>query len=115
MAQENQQQDHADEELVLINDQVRIGLSNFRIALEKKQPYLIYRLCLAILKQYSFFNAFTKTDDVPKIYIFVVGADLLRDALQITPKVPDQPFVEPPPLEDLVSFIKKLGYTGSFN
>nr|GEX90533.1 hypothetical protein [Tanacetum cinerariifolium] len=41
---------------------------------------------------------------------FKVGADLLRDALQINPKVLDQPFVEPPPHDDLVSFIKQLGY-----
>ncbi|GKA19194.1 hypothetical protein Tco_0699109 [Tanacetum coccineum] len=46
---------------------------------------------------------------------FEVGADLLRNALHITPKVPDQPFVEPPPHDDLVSFIKKLGYPRSFD
>ncbi|GJX81069.1 hypothetical protein Tco_0329218 [Tanacetum coccineum] len=61
--QEIQQQDHLDEELVPVNDQVRIGLSNFRIALEKQQPYVIYKLCLEILRQYSFFKAFTGTDD----------------------------------------------------
>ncbi|GKD22101.1 hypothetical protein Tco_1223804 [Tanacetum coccineum] len=38
MDQENQQQDRTDEELVLISNQVRIGLSNYRIALEKQQP-----------------------------------------------------------------------------
>ncbi|GJR10376.1 hypothetical protein Tco_0793028 [Tanacetum coccineum] len=103
MAQENQQQDHDDEELVLIFDQ-----------------------------QFSFFNAFTGTVDVLEIYMqqfshtvtldsstqtyffmlddqrFEVGTYLLRDALQITPKVPDIPFVEPPPHDNLVSFIKKL-------
>nr|GFC29032.1 hypothetical protein [Tanacetum cinerariifolium] len=118
----------AAEELVPISDQVRIGLSNYNISLEK-QLDIIYRLCLAILKQYSFFNAFTRTVDVPEIYMqhfchivtldldthtyffmlddqrFEVGIDLLRDALQITPKDPD-----PPSHEKIVSFIKKLGY-----
>ncbi|GJU89203.1 hypothetical protein Tco_1301626 [Tanacetum coccineum] len=116
---------------------VRIGVSNYRIALEKQQPNIIYQLCLAILKQYSFFNAFTRIADVPEIYMqqfwhtisldlntqtyffmlddqrFKVGEDLLRDALQITPKDPDHPFVEPPPHDEIVSFIKKLGYPGS--
>ncbi|GKD14049.1 hypothetical protein Tco_1198456 [Tanacetum coccineum] len=66
--QEIQQQDHLDEELVPVNDQVRIGLSNFRIALEKQQPYVIYKLCLEILRQYSFFNAFTGTTNASADY-----------------------------------------------
>ncbi|GJX61392.1 hypothetical protein Tco_0294292 [Tanacetum coccineum] len=42
--------------------------------------------------------------------VFEVNADLLRDALQITPKDPDHPFVTPPLHDDIVSFIKMLGY-----
>ncbi|GKA62802.1 hypothetical protein Tco_0762321 [Tanacetum coccineum] len=61
MAQEHQQQTRADEELVPITDQVKIGLSNFRIVLEKQKLELIYQLCLDILKQFYFFNAFTGT------------------------------------------------------
>nr|GEU81533.1 hypothetical protein [Tanacetum cinerariifolium] len=64
-----QQQDRPDEELVLINEQVKIGINNYRIALEKSQPDTIYRLCLEILQQYSFFSAFTVTADVPEIYM----------------------------------------------
>ncbi|GKA80829.1 hypothetical protein Tco_0787521 [Tanacetum coccineum] len=67
MAQENQQQDRPDKELVLIYEQVRIRLSIYRVALEKQQPDIIYRLYLVILKQYSFFNSFTGTDDVPLV------------------------------------------------
>ncbi|GKE04311.1 hypothetical protein Tco_1396329 [Tanacetum coccineum] len=44
------------------------------------------------------------------IRVFEVNADLLRDALQITPKDPYHPFVTPPPHDDIVSFIKMLGY-----
>ncbi|GJW76913.1 hypothetical protein Tco_0138595 [Tanacetum coccineum] len=55
--------------MVSINDQVRIGHSNFRIALEKPQSGVIYKLCLAILRQYSFFNAFIATADAPEIYM----------------------------------------------
>ncbi|GJW32155.1 hypothetical protein Tco_0052187 [Tanacetum coccineum] len=46
--------------------QVKIGLNNFRIALEKTQPDVIYKVCLAILQQYSFFNAFIRTIDAPR-------------------------------------------------
>ncbi|GJZ38421.1 hypothetical protein Tco_0584984 [Tanacetum coccineum] len=42
--------------------------------------------------------------------VFEVNADLLHNALQITPKDPDHPFVIPPPHDDIVSFIKKLRY-----
>ncbi|GKD22342.1 hypothetical protein Tco_1224045, partial [Tanacetum coccineum] len=42
---------------------------------------------------------------------FKVGADLLRDTLQITPIDPDHRFVEHPPHDALVSFIIHVGYT----
>nr|GEX26955.1 hypothetical protein [Tanacetum cinerariifolium] len=44
---------------------------------------------------------------------FEVGAELFRKVLQITPKVLNEEFVEPPPHNDLVFFFKQLGYTGS--
>ncbi|GKB34950.1 hypothetical protein Tco_0879892 [Tanacetum coccineum] len=41
--QPQQQQDRLDEELVPVDDQLRIGRSNYRIALEKSQPDVIYK------------------------------------------------------------------------
>ncbi|GKB09316.1 hypothetical protein Tco_0837628 [Tanacetum coccineum] len=49
-------------------------------------------------------------DRLDEELVFEVNADLLYDALQITPKDPDHPFVTPPPHDDILSFIKKLGY-----
>ncbi|GJZ03928.1 hypothetical protein Tco_0537203 [Tanacetum coccineum] len=89
--QENQQQDRPDEEVVPVTEKVKIGLSNYIIALEKQQPDIIYKLCLTILKQFWFFNAFTATTD-------------------ITPTNSNHSFVTPPPHDDIVSFIKELGY-----
>ncbi|GJR91184.1 retrovirus-related pol polyprotein from transposon TNT 1-94 [Tanacetum coccineum] len=63
------QQPRSDEELVPINDRVKIGISNWTIAPETKQKEPIYQLTVDILKQCSFFNAFTKTADVPEIYM----------------------------------------------
>ncbi|GJY02692.1 hypothetical protein Tco_0360844 [Tanacetum coccineum] len=92
--QQNKQQERPDEELVPVTKQVKIGLSNYKIALEKQQLDVIYRLCLAILKQFSFFNAFIATID-------------------ITPKVSDHPFVTPAHHDDIVSFINELRYPES--
>ncbi|GJU57937.1 hypothetical protein Tco_1235703 [Tanacetum coccineum] len=66
--EQQQQQNLLDVELVRINEQVKIATSNFRIALEKTQPYVIYKVCLEILKQYYFYNDFTITADAPEIY-----------------------------------------------
>ncbi|GJY99722.1 hypothetical protein Tco_0517152 [Tanacetum coccineum] len=126
-----QKQNMLDVLLVPIDEQVKIGLSNFRIALEKTQFDVIYKVCLAILQQYLFFNAFIRTVDAPEImqhtvhydltakaYIFTVddqnfevNADLLGKALQITPEVSDHPFTTPPPKNEIISFINKLGYS----
>ncbi|GKA28119.1 hypothetical protein Tco_0714287 [Tanacetum coccineum] len=54
---------------IRINDHVKIGMSNFRIALEKTQPDPIYKVCLEIPKQFSVYNAFIATADAPEIYM----------------------------------------------
>nr|GEW07588.1 hypothetical protein [Tanacetum cinerariifolium] len=47
--QQQQQQNILDALLVPIDEQLKIGLSNFMIALEKYHPDVIYKVCLAIL------------------------------------------------------------------
>ncbi|GKE61666.1 hypothetical protein Tco_1512033, partial [Tanacetum coccineum] len=42
--------------------------------------------------------------------IFEVNSELICEALQINPKVFDHPFVEPLPENEIMHFIKKLGY-----
>ncbi|GJZ33877.1 hypothetical protein Tco_0579313 [Tanacetum coccineum] len=129
---QQQQQNLLDAKLVPINEQVKISTRNFRIALEKTQPDVIYKVCLEILMQYSFYNAFITTADTPHIYmqkfwytitydltakaffftmgdkVFEVNADLLRNALSITPKDLDHPFTPPAPEKDIISFINQL-------
>ncbi|GKD93494.1 hypothetical protein Tco_1373331 [Tanacetum coccineum] len=72
-----------DKAFVPIDDQVKIGACNMRIAPEKKQKEPTYQLTLDILK-YNFGKPLPRTK-----------------------------FVEPPPHDELVSFVKHLGYTGS--
>ncbi|GJS26612.1 hypothetical protein Tco_0487232 [Tanacetum coccineum] len=131
--QQQQQQNLLDAELVPINEQVKIATSNFRIALKKTKPDVIYKVCLDILKQYSFYNAFIATADAPEIYmqqfwyiitydltakafffimgdkVFEVNADLLRNSLSITPKDLDHPFTLPAPEKEIIKFINQLG------
>ncbi|GJY81455.1 hypothetical protein Tco_0494206 [Tanacetum coccineum] len=68
MEHENQQVAQ-DEALVPIDDQVKIGSCNMRIDPLKKQKEPTYQLSLDIIKQYSCYNAFLKTTDVPQIYM----------------------------------------------
>ncbi|GKB24384.1 hypothetical protein Tco_0863785 [Tanacetum coccineum] len=92
--QQQQQQNILDALLVLIDDQVKIGLSNFRIALEKSQSDVIYKVFLEILQLYSFFNAFIRTADALEIYMqqfwHIVHCDLPAKAYLFT--IDDQIF-----------------------
>ncbi|GKB67261.1 hypothetical protein Tco_0928673 [Tanacetum coccineum] len=118
--------------LVPSNEQVKIAVCNFRIALEKIQPNVIYKVCLEILKRYSFYNVVIATTDAPEIYMqqfwytitydltaqayfftmgdqeFKVNVDVLRNALSTTPKVLDHPFTLPDPEKEIIKFINEL-------
>ncbi|GJZ23127.1 hypothetical protein Tco_0560586 [Tanacetum coccineum] len=83
----------------------------------------------------NFFRAFTVSAEVPAIYIqqfwyiltrdsttrafrfqldeqwFDLNADLLHDALDITPKDPVNPFVSPRAGDPLLDFVNNLGYS----
>ncbi|GJV91322.1 hypothetical protein Tco_1539135 [Tanacetum coccineum] len=85
---QQQQQNLLDAKLVPINEQVKISTRNFRIALEKTQPNVIYKVCLEILMQYSFYNAFITTADTPHIYMqkfwYTITYDLTAKAFFFT-------------------------------
>ncbi|GKA90026.1 hypothetical protein Tco_0811838 [Tanacetum coccineum] len=131
--QDKQQQNLLNAELVPINEQEKIETRNFKIALEKTQPDVINKVCLEILEQYSFYNAFIITADAPEIYmqqfcytitydlttkaffftmgdkVFEVNAKLLCNTLSITPKYLDHPITLPAPKKEIISFINQLG------
>nr|GEU56708.1 hypothetical protein [Tanacetum cinerariifolium] len=97
---------------------------------------MVWGYCIVLIISHNFPSSMLSTVDAPEInmphfwhtatydlttktyfftlddQIFEVNVDLLREALQITPKVSDHPFVEPPPENEIISFIKKLGYSG---
>ncbi|GJX31068.1 hypothetical protein Tco_0240923 [Tanacetum coccineum] len=129
-----QQPMRSEEELRLRDKRVVVSISKMRINLDEIHAESLFNLTLDILKQHSLFNALTLTTDALEIYIqqfwhtvnqnentkryyfhldyqqFEVGADLLRHALKTSPKQPNQPFVETPSQDELVTSIMKLGY-----
>ncbi|GJZ74532.1 hypothetical protein Tco_0638997 [Tanacetum coccineum] len=135
--EQQRQQVMLDDALVPINEQVKILASNYRIALEKIKTDVIYKVCLDILKQYSFYNAFIATTDALEIYmqqfwytitqelstqkyyftmgdqVIEVNADLLYNALSVTPKDLDHPFTPPSFKKEIIRFINELGWKAS--
>ncbi|GJS13765.1 hypothetical protein Tco_0408237 [Tanacetum coccineum] len=110
-------------------------LSNFVLDLQKKQKNLIFQISVDILQNTNFFRAFTASASVPTIYIqqlwntltyeaktgaysfqldetrFVLDANLLREALEITPTDQTHQFVSPPSGDAIIDFVNELGYT----
>ncbi|GJW65188.1 hypothetical protein Tco_0117072 [Tanacetum coccineum] len=111
-----------------------LNKSNVRINLEEPQDEPIFDISLEILKNNIIYNALTLTTEVPVIYMqqfwhtvyknkqsniyffhldyqsFEIGAELIRNALRISPRQPNKEFITPPVQEELVLFIKQLGY-----
>ncbi|GJZ03811.1 copia protein [Tanacetum coccineum] len=114
---------------------VPIGKSNFVLDLQKKQKNPIFQISVDILQNTNFFRAFTASASVPAIYIqqfwntltyeaktgaysfqldenrFILDANLLREALEITPIDQAHQFVSPPSGDAIMDFVNELGYT----
>ncbi|GJW42812.1 hypothetical protein Tco_0071611 [Tanacetum coccineum] len=110
----------SDEQLVPVKARLPYGKSNLLLDLQKLQNNIIFRISVDILQNTNFFRAFAASKNVPSIYIqqfwntltreaktrlyrfqldeqwFTLNSDLLRDALEITPVDPANPFVSPP-------------------
>ncbi|GKE17907.1 hypothetical protein Tco_1425484 [Tanacetum coccineum] len=93
------QQVALDNALVAPEKRLKIEKCNMRIEFSKPQRETTYQVTLDALKLSPCYPAFLITAEVPEI-------------LQIYPRLPDQDFVEPPSEEEMVPFIKELGYTG---
>nr|GEV55116.1 integrase, catalytic region, zinc finger, CCHC-type, peptidase aspartic, catalytic [Tanacetum cinerariifolium] len=111
----------SDDQILLFAAWVPIGKSNFVLDLHKNQKNSIFQIFVDILHNTNFFRAFTASASAPAMYIqqfwntltyevktrtysflldesrFVLDANLLRDALEITPIDQSHQFVLPPP------------------
>ncbi|GKB93534.1 hypothetical protein Tco_0979671 [Tanacetum coccineum] len=107
MKQDKAKQVALDEKLVPAAERVKIGLSNLRIDLTISQREEIFQVALDILKHTLFYNAFLISVDVPEIYM-----QQFWKILDISPRVENQEFTDPPTTEELKKFVLKLGYSG---
>ncbi|GKB53593.1 hypothetical protein Tco_0904346 [Tanacetum coccineum] len=91
------QQVALDDALVDPDNRVLIGKCNIRIEPTKIQKEATYQVVLDTLKLSPCYQAFLVTVDIPEIYMH---------------QLPNQEFVEPPSHEEIVAFIKEIGYKG---
>nr|GEY30462.1 retrovirus-related Pol polyprotein from transposon TNT 1-94 [Tanacetum cinerariifolium] len=123
-----------DEALVPHARRLRIGRSNFRLLSDIASKESTLQLVYDVMRLTSFFKAFLVTADVPKIYMqefwatatvhhhsirfkmdnkkHIVNLESFREMLHICPRLPHQPFAEPPFEEDILSFLWFLRHSG---
>ncbi|GKB64887.1 hypothetical protein Tco_0921073 [Tanacetum coccineum] len=89
---------------------VPIGKSNYVLDLQKKQKNQIFQIFVDILQNINFFRAFTASALLDETR-FVSDANLLREALEITPINQAHQFVSPPSGDAIMDFVNELGYT----
>nr|GFB97856.1 hypothetical protein [Tanacetum cinerariifolium] len=126
------QQVARDEALVPHAKRLRIGRSNFRLLSDIKSKESTLQLVYDVLRLTPFFKAFLVTADVPEIYMqefwatatvhhhsirfkmdnkkHIVNLESFREMLHIFPRLPHQPFVEPPFEEEIRAFLRFLGH-----
>ncbi|GKC11899.1 retrovirus-related pol polyprotein from transposon TNT 1-94 [Tanacetum coccineum] len=93
-----------DDQLVPVKARLPIGKSNLLIDLQRKQKNPIFLISLDILQNTKFFGAFTTSAN------FTIDADLLRNALGITPKDLVHSFVAPSAGDLVIDFVNNLEY-----
>ncbi|GJR72868.1 hypothetical protein Tco_0085233 [Tanacetum coccineum] len=86
----------SNDQIILFAAWVPIGKSNFFFDLQKKQRNLIFQISL--------------DEDW-----FILDANLLREALEITPVDQAHQFVSPPSGDAIMDFVNQLGYLGEIH
>nr|GEW42327.1 histone deacetylase 14 [Tanacetum cinerariifolium] len=129
----------SDDQILPFTAWVPIGKSNFILVLQKKQENPMFQIIVDILQNTNLFRAFTASASVPAIYLqqfwdtlmfeaktrayrfqldeewFILDANLLREALQISPVDQDHQFVSPPSDDAIMDFVNQLGYSGEIH
>nr|GEZ40972.1 hypothetical protein [Tanacetum cinerariifolium] len=127
------QQVARDEALVPHAKRLRIGRSNFRLLSDIKSKESTLQLVYDALRLTPFFKAFLVTADFSEIYMqefwatatihhhsirfkmdnkkHIVNLEPFKEMLHIFPRLPHQPFVEPPFEEEILAFLCFLGHS----
>ncbi|GKA22303.1 hypothetical protein Tco_0708265 [Tanacetum coccineum] len=129
------QQVALDNDLVPLEKRVEIDKCNMRIDSEKTQKEPTYQVVLDALALTTCYPTFLITVNVLEIYMqqfwftinkrdsttyrfkidkksYIIDMEILREILQICPRLLNQDFNELPSDEEIVSFIKELGDKG---
>ncbi|GJT02248.1 hypothetical protein Tco_0823417 [Tanacetum coccineum] len=129
-----EQQQALDDDLVLREQRLRIGNFNYRLSTTFKPKEPTFQVALDVLSLTPFYQAFLISGSVPSNYMHEFWAivsyhkhcikfkmnkknysfdlETFRDMLQICPNLPGQKFEDPPFEEDILAFIRELGYLG---
>ncbi|GJR75832.1 hypothetical protein Tco_0088197 [Tanacetum coccineum] len=105
--EQQRQQKLKDVALVPVYKHIQIPSSNLRITLERIQPEFWY----TITQELSTQKFYIQLDN----QVMEVNADLIRNALKITPRITDHPFTSPPPEKTIINIIDQLGCNKKFN
>ncbi|GKD30839.1 hypothetical protein Tco_1241617 [Tanacetum coccineum] len=97
-----------DNALVAPDNRVQIGICNMRIDPTKTLKEPTYQFCHTITKIKNSSSYKFKLDKKK----CKIDVEVFRDILQICPRLPNQEFDAPPSDEEIVTFIKELGYKG---
>ncbi|GJU64152.1 transposon TX1 uncharacterized [Tanacetum coccineum] len=129
-----EQQQALDDALVPREQRLRIGNCNYRLSTTFKPKEPTFQVAFDVLSLTPFYQAFLIFASVPAIYMHEFWAtvsfhkhcikfklnkknhsfdlETFRDMLQICPNLPGQKFVDPPFEEEILAFIRELGYSG---
>nr|GEW38470.1 retrovirus-related Pol polyprotein from transposon TNT 1-94 [Tanacetum cinerariifolium] len=100
----------SDDQILPFAAWVPIGKSNFILDLQKKQKNLIFHISMDILRITNIFKAFIASASLEETR-FTLDANLLREALEITPIDQAHQFVSPLLSDVIMDFVNQLGYT----
>nr|GEX26418.1 hypothetical protein [Tanacetum cinerariifolium] len=128
------QQVALDEALVPHASLLRIGKINFRLRSDITSKELTLQVVYDVLRLTPFYKAFLVTADVPEIYMQefwatatvhhhsihfkmnnkkrIVSLEYFREMLDICPRIPNQTFDELLFEEEILAFLRYLGYSG---
>ncbi|GKB12055.1 hypothetical protein Tco_0845978 [Tanacetum coccineum] len=127
-----EQQQALDDALVSREQRLMIGSCNYRLSTTFKPKEPTFQVALDVLSLTPFYLAFLITASVPAVYMqefwatvtyhkhhirfkmnkksYSFDLNTFRNMLQMCPKLPGQTFVYPPFEEDILTFMRELGY-----
>ncbi|GJT96567.1 hypothetical protein Tco_1092085 [Tanacetum coccineum] len=135
MSMTKEQQQALDDALVPREQRLTIGSCNYRLSTTFKPKEPTFQVALDVLTLTPFYPAFLITASVPAVYMqefwatvtyqkhhirfkmnkksYSFDMETFRNMLLICPKLPGQKFVDPPFEEEILTFIRELGYPGN--